>query len=126
MIISEAERQNRPNANFAIDGNRLRLSLADTENGNLRRVDDWREMAAANAPLVGNRERAALKLLKRNFPLPGFFRDRVQLLRSPIHAMEQAAPRQIGVAIYQRLAAAAFRGNSREPVVKLHAFRSRR
>ena len=51
---------------------------------------------------------------------------RVQLLRTPVDAMEQPTPRQVRVAVDQRLTAAAFRGNSREPVVKLHDFRSRR
>src|ERR1041384_5402260 len=80
MIVGETERQNRPNANFAIDRYRFRLSLSDTENRHLRRIDDRRKMTAADASLVGNREGAALKLLDRDFPLAGSFRDRVQLL----------------------------------------------
>lgn len=81
MIVSQAQRQNCPNANFAVDCDRFRLPLADTENGNLRRIDNRSEMTAADASLIGNRKAAALQLLNGDFPLAGFFRDRVQLLR---------------------------------------------
>ena len=46
---------------------------------------------------------------------------RVQLLRAPIDAVEQPAPRQVRVAVDERLGAAAIIRDAREPLVKLHA-----
>ena len=56
-------------------------------------------------------------------PDPGARADahRVQLLRAPIDAMEQPAPRQVRVAIYERLGTAAVIRDAGEPLVKLHA-----
>ena len=56
-------------------------------------------------------------------PDPGARSDaqRVQLLRAPVDAVEQAAPRKVRVAIDQRLRAAAISRDAREPLVKLHA-----
>ena len=57
------------------------LPLADAQDRHLGRVDDRREMAAADAALVGNRKRAALQLFEGNLALAGLLRERVQLLR---------------------------------------------
>ena len=81
MIVGEAERQDRSDGDLSIDRDRFGLPLADAQDRDLGRVDDRRKMAAADAALVRNRERAALQLLEGNLALAGLLGERVQLLR---------------------------------------------
>jgi hypothetical protein len=61
MIIGQAQRQHISHRYFSPYYNRLVLPLANTEDCHLGRVDNRREVAAADTALVGNRKGAALQ-----------------------------------------------------------------
>src|SRR3972149_10939170 len=79
MIVRQTKRQHSANRDLAVNDDGLRAALPHAENCDLGRVYDRGEMAAADAPLVGDRKSPTLKLFERNLSLPGFLGDGAKL-----------------------------------------------
>src|SRR6185312_2100173 len=81
VIVSQAKGKNCSNGNFALNGDRFCFALADSQDGDLWRVDDRGEMTAADAALIRDREGAALQFLDGNLALPRFLCENMKLFR---------------------------------------------
>src|SRR5262249_52757453 len=81
MIVGQSERQDRPRLDLSIFDRSLQGRASDAEDRDLRLVDDRREVSAADAALVRDREAPALELVERDLALARALDQRVQLLR---------------------------------------------
>src|SRR3972149_8697689 len=79
MIVRQTKRQQGANRDLAVHDDGLGAPLPHAEDCDLGRVNDRGEMAAADAPLVGDRKSPTLKLLEGNLTLPGLLSDGAKL-----------------------------------------------
>src|ERR1700722_5276537 len=87
MIVGEAERQHEPRDKGLAVPDRRHFRAHDAENGDFRRIDDWRECRAADAAEGGDREGRALHLGGRELAIAGLGRYRSKLAGKLDHAL---------------------------------------
>src|SRR5688572_14920932 len=63
VVIAERDVHHRTDHHLAVQWNRTVQDLVETQNADLREVEDWRTQERAKHTAVGNRERAALQVL---------------------------------------------------------------
>src|SRR5688572_23844620 len=75
MIVGHGNRHHHSRLDLPFANNRLQHTLAESENGNLGTIDDWRKVRTANGALIGDRESATAHLFDTELAVACFGRN---------------------------------------------------